>query len=106
MKNNNNKRNIIIGSIVGAMMIISVGCANEVATSEQVNIDEVTSEVAEAATGQSVAEEKTENNSEVANDVASSVVSDVEAKHSEDVSTTETSTVTTSAYGTPQEYML
>lgn len=113
MKDNKNKK-IIIGFIVGALMIISVGCANNVATSEQVNIDTVTSDVAEAAKGDTI-EEKSENDSEVASDVASSVVSDVEA--SEEASTeasieekveatTETSTVTTSAYGTPQEYML
>jgi len=67
MKDNNNKRKIVIGSIVGAIILLFVivgvvyskgnnktEVEPEVATSEQVNIDTVTSDVAEAAKGDTI----------------------------------------------------
>ena len=67
MKDNNNKRKIVIGSIVGAIILLFVVVGvvyskgnnktevePEVATSEQVNIDTVTSDVASAAKGDTI----------------------------------------------------
>ena len=67
MKDNNNKHKIVIGSIVGAIILLFVivgvvyskgnnktEVEPEVATSEQVNIDTVTSDVAEAAKGDTI----------------------------------------------------
>jgi len=114
MKNDANKKKIVIGSIVGAIILLlaivgvvysqnkKTNVETEVATNEQVNIDTVTSDVAEAAKGDTIEEASSTTSSteevaevtvEASTETSSEEVVEAVAETSASNETTETVTV-------------